>query len=117
MEAYDTPLLQSMKPASLASDPLSVTLLKRWDDQFTPGVLVQATTALGELWNDEAARICDALSWGVLQGHLQSVSSVGMVLIPRGILLHCTATCCDFDCARVNSHFVPLAMAAGPRLF
>ena len=29
----------------------------------------------------------------------------------------CTATYCDFDGARVNSHFVPLHMAAGPRLF
>ena len=42
---------------------------------------------------------------------------MGTILIPRGILLHCTATYCDFDGARVNSHFVPLAMAAGPRLF
>ena len=117
MEAYGTPLLRSMKQAALASDPLAVTLLKRWDDQFTPDVLAQATTTLGGLWNNEAAGICDALCWGVLRVHLQSISSVGAVLIPRGILLHCTATYCDFDGARVNSHFVPLAMAACPRLF
>ena len=42
---------------------------------------------------------------------------MGAVLVLRGILLHCTATYCDFDGAWVNSHFVPQAMAAGPRLF
>ena len=117
MEAYDTPLLRSMRQGASASNPLAVTLLKQWDDQFTPEILAQATTALAELWNNEAAGICDALRWGVLQGHVQSISSVGAVLVPRGILLQCTATYCDFVGARVNSHFVPLAMAAGPRLF
>ena len=92
MEAYDTSLLRSMRQAVVASDPLTVTFLKRWDDQFTPEVLAQATTALGELWNNEAAGICDALRWSVLCGHLQSISFVGAVLVPRGFLLHGTAT-------------------------
>ena len=103
--AYDTPLLQCMRQAALASDPLAVTLMKQWDEEFTPDVLAQGTT-IGELWNNEAAGIRDALRWGALRGHLQSVASVGAVLIPRGILLHCTATYSDFDGARVNSHFV-----------
>ena len=101
----------------MAFDPLAVRLLKRCGDQFTPEVLAQATTAPGELWNNEAAGVCDALRWGILRGHLQSISSVGAVLVPRGILLHSSATYCDFDGARFPSHFVPLAMAAGPKLF
>ena len=117
MEAYDTSLLRSIRQAAAASDPLATTLLERWNDQFTPEVLTQATVALGDLWNNEAAGVCDALRWSVLRGHLHSISSVGAVLVPKGILLHCSATYCDFDGARVNSHFVPLAMAAGPRLF
>ena len=117
MEAYDTSLLRSVRQAAVASDLLDVTLLKRWDDHFTPEILAQATTPSGELWNNEAAGLCDALRWSVLRGHLQSISSVGAILVPGGILLHCTATYCDFHGARVNSHFVPLAMAAGPRLF
>ena len=32
-------------------------------------------------------------------------------------MLHCTATYCDVDGVRVMSHFIPLAEAAGPRLF
>ena len=117
MEACDTSLLRSIRQAAAASDPLATTLLKRWNDQFTPEVLTQATVALGDLWNNQAAGVCDALRWSVLCGHLQSISFVGAILVPRGILLHCSATYCDFDGARVNSHFVPLAMAAGPRLF
>ena len=61
--------------------------------------------------------ICDALRWAPLWGYLQSISFVGVVLIPREILLHCTVTYCDLNGARVNSHFVPLAMAGGPRFF
>ena len=117
LEAYSTSLLRSMRQAAVASDPLTVTFLKRWDDHFTPEGLAQATMARGELCNYEAAGICDALRWSVLRGHLQSISSVGVVLVPRGILLHCTATYYDCDSAQVNSHFVPLAMAADPRLF
>ena len=101
----------------MAFDPLAITLLKRRDDQFTPEVLAQATTALGEQWNNEAAGVCDALRLGILSGHLQSTLYVGAVLVPRGILLPCSATYRDFDGARVNTHFVPLATAAGPRLF
>ena len=92
MEAYNTSLLRSIRQAAAASDPLATTLLKRWDDQFTPEVLTQATLALGDLWNTEAAGVCNALRWGVLHGHLQYISSVGAVLVPRGILLHCSAT-------------------------
>ena len=106
MEACDTPLFQSMTSAALAFDPLAVTLLKRWDDQFTPNVLAAAATTLGELRSNEAAGICDALRWGILRGHLQSLSSVDVVLIPKGILLHCSTTYCDFDGAPVSSHFV-----------
>ena len=84
MEAYDTPFLRSMKQAALASDPLAVALLKRWDDQFTPDVLAQATTALGELWNNEAAGICDALRWGVLRGPLVVCLVSGRDFNPQG---------------------------------
>ena len=98
----------------MVSDPLAVTLFKRWDDQFIPEIFAQATTDLGDFWNDEVARICHALRWSVLCGHLQSISSVVAALVPRGILLHCTPT--YIDGVRVNSHFGPVATAVGPRM-
>ena len=117
MDIYDTSLLQSIRRAARTSDPLATMLIQHRDDHFTPYVLNQANTALGELWNTESVGVCDALRCSALWGNLQSISSVVTVLIPRGILSHCTATYGDFNGARVNSHFIPLAMAMGPRLF
>ena len=57
MEAYDAPLLQSMKQAGPASDPLAVALLKWWDDEFSRDFLAHATTALGGLWHNEDASV------------------------------------------------------------
>ena len=58
MEVYDTSLLQSIRHTTSTSDALAATLLQHWDDHLTRDVFNQATAALGDLWNNEAAGIC-----------------------------------------------------------
>ena len=57
----------------------------------------------------------DALRWSLYKGKISSVSSIGAVLHPQGLLLTCQATVQTSSDTLIAAH-VPLAIAAGCKI-
>ena len=114
MSAHVSPLLTDLS-LRRPSDPYADDLLTRWENQTNPGILQSARESLPELWNNPPSGVNDALRWALYKGRVSSVSNVGAVLHPQGLLLTCQSTIITSSDRVIVPH-MPLAVAAGPKL-
>ena len=114
MSSFVSPLLTGIKHR-MADDPYAADLHSRWTEQSTPELLQAAQATLPTLGSHPPSGVNDALRWSLYKGKISSVSSIGAMLHPQGLLLTCQAKVQTSSDKLIAAH-VPLAIAAGPKI-
>ena len=86
MSAFVSPLLTDIKH-NMATDPYVVDQHSRWTGQVTPEVLHAAHATVPMLWSHPPSWVNNALHRSFYKGKISSISSIGAVLHPQGLLL------------------------------
>ena len=76
----------------MTDDPYAVDLRSWWTGKSTPELLQAAQATLPTPWSHPPSGMNDALCWSLYKGKISSISSIGAVLHPQGLLLTCQAT-------------------------
>ena len=99
----------------MADEANAADLHSRRTGQSTLELLQAAQATLPTLWSHPPLAVNDALRLALYKGKISSVSSIGAVLHPQGLLLTCQATVQTSSDRLIAAH-VPLAIAAGPKI-
>ena len=92
-------------------DPLHARVLS-WLVASDKALLQAATDSLPEVARGRPEEVPDALRWARRMGVITAITSMGVILTPRGLCLTATVTG-SYDAQTFVSQDVPLMVAAG----